>query len=307
MPRYHPEGVLSTLKENKENLKNLITLQSSMVLGKILEARAIVCDSEHNLIVDLGFMKGVIPHNEGAIGISEGITKDIAIISRVNKPVSFKIISLSKDIKGNPIAILSRKQAQIECMENYISNLVAGDVIDGRITHMESFGCFVDIGCGVSSLLPIDAISVSRINHPNNRFKNGQQIKAVVKSIDDEGRVCLTHKELLGSWEQNAAEFSVGETVAGVVRSIENYGVFIELTPNLAGLAELKDGVKVGQSASVYVKSLIAEKMKVKLIIVDSFDLAEEVSDVKYYCNDNHIDYWKYSPECCEKIVETVF
>lgn len=56
------------------------------------------------------------------------------------------------------------------------------------------------------------------------------------------------------------------------MRSVEHYGVFVELAPNLAGLAEPKDGVKVGQQASVYIKNLIPEKMKIKLIIIDSFD-----------------------------------
>lgn len=307
MPRYYPEGVLSTCQENKDNLKSLITLQSSMTNGKILESRAIVCDSAHNLIVDLGFIRGIIPREDGAIGIKEGITKDIAVISRVNKPVCFKIKGFAKDGNGKPIAVLSRKDAQIECLENYINKLKPGDVIDAKITHMESFGCFVDIGCGISSLIPIDAISVSRINHPCNRFYNGQDIKAIVKTIDEEGRVCLTHKELLGTWEENANEFAVGETVAGIVRSIENYGIFVELAPNLAGLAELKENVRVGQSASVYIKSLIPNKMKVKLIIVDSFDSCTVCNKNKYYFEDSHMDYWKYSPECCDKIIDTYF
>ncbi len=307
MAKYYPEGILSGCQENRDNIKSLITLQSSMMCDKILEARAIVCDSAHNLIVDLGFMRGIIPRDEGAIGIAEGVTKDIAVISRVNKFVCFKIKSFSKDVNGKPIAVLSRREAQIECEENYIKKLSPGDVIDAKVTHMEPFGCFVDIGCGISSLIPIDAISVSRISHPNNRFYNGQEIKAVVKSIDSDGRICLTHKELLGTWEENANEFSVGETVAGIVRSIESYGIFVELAPNLAGLAELKDGVEVGQSASVYIKSLIPGKMKAKLIIVDSFDSGAEGVNSKYYFNGSHMDYWKYSPDCCEKVIETEF
>ena len=78
--------------------------------------------------------------------------------------------------------------------------------------------------------------------------------------MDQNLRVSLSHKELLGTWEENAALFSSGETVSGIVRSVEHYGVFVELAPNLAGLAEPKDGVKVGQQASVYIKNLIPDE-----------------------------------------------
>ena len=307
MQKYLPEGMLIDTDENRNNLKNLITLQESMANNKTLEAKAIICDSEHNLVVDLGLIKGVIPRDEGALGVAEGTTKDIAIISRVNKPVCFKITGFSKDKNGNPYALLSRRLAQLECVENYVSSFNIGDIIGARATHFEPFGCFVDIGCGVPSLIPIDAISVSRISHPSDRFFVGQDIKVIVKETCCNGKICLTHKELLGTWEQNSSQFNIGETVAGVVRSIEEYGIFVELAPNLAGLAELRDNVKVGQSASVYIKNLIPEKMKVKLIIVDSFDNDYKLPSYKYYVDAPYIDYWKYSPDCCDKLIETVF
>ena len=128
-------------------------------------------------------------------------------------------------------------------------------------------------------------------------------IRAVIKSIEN-GRISLSHKELLGTWEENANSFCAGETVAGIVRSVENYGAFVELAPNLA---ESKDGVKAGQQASVYIKSIIPEKMKIKIIIIDTFDYKYNPQKPKYYCNGNHIDRFLYSPEGCSKLVETVF
>lgn len=306
MEKYLPEG-FQTMIGQQCSLKNMQQVNEALVNGKILEARAIVCDSEHNLIVDLGFMKGIIPREECAIGISEGSTRDIAIISRVNKPVCFKITSIKTDVKFKPYAILSRKAVQIECQEEYISKLRPGDVIKGKITHLEPFGCFVDIGCGIISLLPIDAISVSRISHPRDRFTIGQNINVVVKSIAEDGKICLSHKELLGTWEENASRFSNGETVAGIIRSVESYGIFVELAPNLAGLAELKEGVHVGQHASVYIKSLIPERMKIKLIIVDAFDAPYQNQEFEYFIDSGHIDRFRYSPESCPKVIETIF
>ena len=130
---------------------------------------------------------------------------------------------------------------------------------------------FADIGCGIVSLLPIDSISVSRIEHPRERFLVGMDIRAVVKCRES-SRVTLSHKELLGTWEENAARFRPGETVGGIIRSMESYGVFVELAPNLAGLAEVKENIYPGQQASVFIKSILPGRMKVKLILIETFD-----------------------------------
>ncbi|MDR3552789.1 MAG: S1 RNA-binding domain-containing protein [Clostridia bacterium] len=302
-----PEGWLLETPENREALHGVPSLLKARDEGRTLEARAVICDSGHNLIVDLECMKGIIPRQEGALGIDDGSIRDIAVISRVNKPVCFKVLEISHQPDGKNVAILSRRAAQSEARRLYISRLAPGDVIDARVTHLEPFGCFVDIGCGIASLIPIDLISVSRISHPRDRFHVGQDIKAVVKSVEDGERVCLSHKELLGTWEQNAAHFMPGETVAGVVRSIESYGIFVELAPNLAGLAEPKEDVRPGQHASVYIKNLIPEKMKVKLIIVDSFDAEYKTGEPEYFITSGHIARWMYSPPECERVVETVF
>ena len=293
--------------ENRAAIKNLSSLTDAMQTRKILEARAVVCDSEHNLHVTLGAgIKGIIPREEGALGIADGTTRDIAIISRVNKPVCFQVMGIERGENGDAVASLSRRAVQEQCMREYVSRLKPGDVIDGRITHLESFGSFVDIGCGICSLIPIDVISVSRISHPEDRFKTGQFIRAVVQATDGK-RITLSHRELLGTWEENAALFQNGETVAGIVRSVEEYGIFVELTPNLAGLAEPREGVVPGQQASVYIKSLIPERMKVKLIMVDAFDADYQQPPLRYFFQGDHMDRWTYSPKEAHRKIETVF
>ena len=306
MSEYLPEGKLVSTQENINILQSPQLLSEAMNEQKILEAKAIICDSRHNLIVDLGSMKGIIPREEGAIGIREGTVRDIAVISRVNRAVSFVITDFRTDYNGVKYAVLSREKAQKKCLENYVRGLVCGDVVDARITHLENFGAFADIGCGIVALMPIDAISVSRIEHPRERFTVGMDIRAVIKSIEN-GRISLSHKELLGTWEENAGNFSAGETVSGIVRSVENYGAFVELSPNLAGLAESKDGVCAGQQASVYIKSIIPEKMKIKLIIIDTFDYKYNPQKPEYYTDADHISRFLYSPQNCSKVVKTVF
>ena len=306
MKGYYPEGWLGTTVLNKKRTFTPLSITQSMQSGEILEADVLMCDAEHNLIVNLGCMRGIVPRDEGAIGIREGNVRDIALISRVGKPICFTVKSVETDSNGKLYALLSRRTAQQLCIENYIKNLAPGDIIDARITHFESFGAFCDIGCGIIALLPIDSISVSRISHPRDRFRIGDDIKVVVKQIMSDGKIMLTHKELLGTWQENADLIRAGQTISGIVRSVESYGVFVEITPNLAGLAEPKEDVYVGQQASVFIKSIIPEKMKVKLIIIDSFD-TDYVTPIEYFYDDTRIDEWYYSPENSEKQIYTRF
>lgn len=304
---FFPEGHLSESLENKAALQSQASLAEAMHEKRILEARALMCDSKHNLIVDLKSMKGIIPREEGAIGIKEGAVRDIAVISRVNRPVCFMVQELFRDEEGKVTALLSRRAAQEKCRKEYINALSPGDVLNARITHIEPFGAFADIGCGIVSLLPIDAISVSRIEHPRERFTVGMDIRAVVRSIEND-RITLSHKELLGTWEENAARFSPGETVGGIVRSIESYGVFIELTPNLAGLAELRENIYPGQQASVFIKSILPSRMKIKLIIIETFDgEAGKPKPPEYFFQGTHLEEFLYSPPQCEKQISTLF
>ncbi|MBR3595500.1 MAG: 30S ribosomal protein S1 [Clostridia bacterium] len=290
MSEIRPEGSLINNAVNKNALSSVQGIKDAMVKNIILEGRAALCDKDHNLHIDLGVMKGIIPRNEGAIGIEEGYVRDIALISRVGKSVCFTVEDIRRNSEGKLYAILSRKKAQQKSQKFYVDNLVRGDVIDVKITHLESFGAFCDIGAGITALLPIEAISVSRIPHPSARFFVGQNIKCIVAGRDERGRISLSHKELLGTWEENAALFRIGETVPGIIRSVESYGVFIELTPNLAGLAEYDPDVKEGMSAAVYIKNIIPERKKIKLIIVDYNEEKQSPGEIKYFFKGEHLE-----------------
>lgn len=301
--KYYPEGKNPELSRSFDSVE---ALKKAMMNNEVLESKVLLCDREHNLHVDLGAVRGIIPRLEGAVGIDDGSVRDIALISKVNKNVCFTVLGFQKDIYDNSLAILSRRAVQIRCTRDYLSRLENGDVIDASVTHLEKFGAFIDIGAGINALIPIDMLSVSRISHPKERLREGQSIKVVLRRKEPE-KMTFSLKELLGTWQENADEFSTGETVTGVVRSIEDYGVFVELAPNLAGLAEPRDDLFIGQQVAVYVKSVIPEKMKIKLVIVEAFDELAPPGELTYYFNDSHMDYWQYSPENSPKQIFTDF
>ena len=163
------------------------------------------------------------------------------------------------------------------------------------MTHLERFGAFVDLGCGVTSLIPLENISVSRIPHPSARFRVGQDILVCVTDVDPTAnRFYLTHKELLGTWLENAAAFAPGDTVTGIVRSIRDYGAFIELTPNLSGLADWRGDLSPGDRVSVYIKSIRPEGRKIKLQVVENLGPAGTPEEIHYFITDGVIKGWEY-------------
>ena len=318
---YLPEGQLLTTTRNRDYTATLQGLERAMETGAIIEGTAVLCDGELNLHIDfpaLPGVRGMIPRCEAVWNRDGETPKDIAILTRVGKAVACKVTGIEHSEETGTTVYLSRRLAQAECAANYLESLEAGDIIRAKVTHMESFGAFVDVGCGIPSLLSVDHISISRIAHPRDRLYNGQTIWCVVKSIDREtGRIFVSTRELLGTWEQNAARFTPGQTVAGIVRSVEDYGVFVELAPNLAGLAEVRDCDReavhslIGRTAAVFIKSIIPERMKIKLVLIDAYR-GEPVPlpRLSYFIRGDevsHMDRWVYSPAGAKKRVETVF
>ncbi len=305
---YLPEGSYMTQPAVQQAFTSLTELRRAQNEGRILEASAQRCTPAHDLLFDFGIAQGIMPRSCCALGVAEGDTREIAILSRVGKPTCFVVTDIDEST-APPTVWLSRTIVQQRAQDFLLTHLRPGDVIPARVTHLEPFGAFVDAGCGVPSLIGIENLSVSRIYHPSDRLTVGQAILAAVRTVEPENRrISLTHRELLGTWAQNAALFSAGETVRGVVRSIEPYGVFIELAPNLSGLAEPRADLVPGMAVSVYIKSILPQRMKVKLTVIDVLSHRAVPAPPRYFITEGHLDEWVYTPACCDKkIVQTVF
>ena len=292
--RFLPEGRFLYTAENQKVCTSRRSLLRAMNDEQILEGRALLCGTEHNLIVQVGPFTGIIPREEAALGIAEGTTRDIAILSRVGKPVCFTISAVEGSERSTTL-LLSRRRAQQLALEHMLSRWQPGDIILATVTHMESFGAFVDIGCGIPSMIGIENLSVSRIPHPDCRFTSGQNILALVTGIDHSlSRVTLSHKELLGTWMENAASLEAGMTVPGYVRSIKEYGMFVELFPNLSGLAEPKEGLREGDRVSVYIKSIFRDRHKIKLRILERLPPEETPPPFSYFPVSSPLYDWDY-------------
>ena len=158
-------------------------------------------------------------------------------------------------------------------MKNYkftTDNMYEGQILNGTVKNIKPYGAFIKLENGITGLAYIEDLSVARIKSPEERLKIGQNLPIMVKSIDrEQNRVMLTYKELLGTWEENAKKFQEGTSVKGIVRETEKNknGIFIELTPNLVGMAEYVDNLEYGQEVDVYIKKIVPERKKIKLLI----------------------------------------
>lgn len=151
------------------------------------------------------------------------------------------------------------------------TNLQEKQVVQAVVKGIQPYGVFLETEDGTVGLLHIEDISIARMKSPHERFRLGEKVEVMVKSVDKEGsKVLFTHKELLGSWEENAEKFKEGTRVQGIVRETEKNknGIFVELTPNLVGMAEYKEDLKYGEEVDVYIKKIIPEKKKIKLVIL---------------------------------------
>ena len=306
MPLNHlfpPEGLRPSA------VYTLSDLKEALETNAILEGTVQRCDTACTLHIPLGSVEGRIPRSEAVAPWISGSGRDIALLSRVGKQTCFTVQALYADEKGAPAALLSRRNAQEQAMDFFLHQLTPGTILTCRVTRLEPFGAFLDIGCGIVAMLPIERISISRISHPAERFREGQKILAAVWSIDRERRrITMTHRELLGTWMENASHFQAGETVRGTVRGVKDYGSFIELAPNLSGLADAREGLSPGDGVSVFIKSIRPERMKIKLHVIERLPPSGEPEPLRYQITDGVLDHWVYSPPGYEKTpVETDF
>lgn len=267
---------MDTLKFKPEGWNEEITeltsknIDSYLHTNEILQGLVKECDDNYNLHIQFeNGLTGIMPRHEvEAINIDEeGLPKTNLCTGKVHKFVQFKV----KEAKDPNNVILSRKEVQEEALEWVKKELKEGQKVTGIVKNIKPYGAFIEIGGGIVGLAHIEDLSIARIKTPYERLKIGQKVEVVIKCINrSTGKVILSYKEILGTWEQNARMFTQGIKTKGIIRETEKNknGIFIELTPNLVGMAEYKEGFTYGQAVEVYIKKIDNERKKIKLVIV---------------------------------------
>ncbi|WP_270236801.1 30S ribosomal protein S1 [Lactobacillus delbrueckii] len=247
-------------------------LQKDFEEGKTIEGK-VTSSVRGGLLVDVG-TRGFLP----ASLISNRFVSDLK--PYIGKPIKVKITEI--DPAKNRL-ILSHKELieeeREQAFENVASQLVVGDVVEGRVSRLTNFGAFVDIG-GVDGLVHISEISYKHVDKPSDVLKVGQDVKVKVIGIDnDRHRISLSIKQTEPSpFEQATSSLNEGDVIEGEVKSLTNFGAFVEVADGIQGLVHVSeisykhvdkpnDVLTVGQKVKVKVLNIDPSKRRISLSI----------------------------------------
>ena len=247
-----------------ENLKNI--QETQQVLDMLIES----IDENLNMIGRVGKdVKAIIPREEASSVVGDdGMVEERFITNKKGKVLPVCIKEIIETENGIEL-VMSKRILELKVRRWMYMHLKPGVKLKGIIVGLKDYAAFVDVGGGVTGILKIQDMSDTMIANASDMFKLGQRIDVVVKKYDrDTGRIELSYKELLGSFEDNVKEFKEGDIVEGIVRNRIKTGVFVELKPNVIGIAEHVNGIEAGQKVLVSIKKINVERKKVKLIII---------------------------------------
>ena len=268
--------------------KNWSKIEESFKDKTVLEGE-IVKRIKGGYIVQALFHQGFLPNSLSEISEKE---------EKVNgKKVSVIVKDIKEDSKRNKKITYSVKDIKLAAQEKVFSNLREGQVVDCTVTEVLDFGLAVDID-GVKGFIHISEVSWKRLDNLAAEYKVGQQIKAVVVSLDEDKRnLKLSIKKLgIDPWSTVAEKFAVGDVVDGVVTRVLNYGAFVEIATGVEGLVHISDFswtkkkvnvseyVKEGETIKVNIVELHPEERKLKLgikqLVANPWENAEEAFGV---------------------------
>ncbi len=200
---------------------------------------------------------------------------DDELLEVVGKKLMVKIQEIQEYDEGSMAVIVSRKKF---LEDEFWANLKVGQVVEGKVTSIATFGVFIDLG-GAEGLIHISRLAPFRITNIREHINIGDTLKAVIVEIDKENqRIGLSRKELLGDiWPISPEKYAVGTKHTGIVRRIFDFGAFVELEPGAEGLLRTSEiswikrirrpneVIKVGDKIEVVVTNFDAEKKAISL------------------------------------------
>ncbi|WP_312076573.1 30S ribosomal protein S1 [Chryseobacterium sp.] len=221
----------------------------------------------------------------------------------VGKTMEFKVVKINPEFKNVVVSHKALIEADIEGQKKeIIAQLEKGQVLEGTVKNITSYGVFIDLG-GVDGLIHITDLSWSRVNHPSEILEDGQTVKVVILDFDDEKtRIQLGMKQLEAHpWDALSADLKVGDKVKGKVVVLADYGAFVEIAPGVEGLIHVSemswsthlrsagDFVKVGDEVEAEVLTLDREDRKISLGMKQLSKDPWENIEAKYPVGSQHV------------------
>ena len=288
--RYNPElkvgDKVEVYVETQEDKKGQLTLSHKQAralrswdrVNEALDNDEIIkgfvkCRTKGGMIVDVFGIEAFLPGSQ----IDVKPIRDYDVY--VGKTMEFKVVKINQEFKNVVVSHKALIEAELEQQKkDIISKLEKGQVLEGTVKNITSYGVFIDLG-GVDGLIHITDLSWGRVNHPNEIVALDQKLNVVILDFDDEKkRIALGLKQLTPHpWDALNADLKVGDTVQGKVVVMADYGAFVEIAPGVEGLIHVsemswsqhlrsaQDFMKVGDDVEAIVLTLDRDERKMSL------------------------------------------
>ncbi|MBR4645319.1 MAG: 30S ribosomal protein S1 [Bacteroidaceae bacterium] len=311
--RYNPDlkvgDTVEVYIENQEDKKGQLILSHKKArasrswdrVNEALEKEEIIkgyvkCRTKGGMIVDVFGIEAFLPGSQ----IDVKPIRDYDIF--VGKTMEFKVVKINQDYKNVVVSHKALIEAELEAQkQEIIGRLEKGQVLEGTVKNITSYGVFIDLG-GVDGLIHITDLSWGRVNDPKEIVELDQKINVVILDFDNEKkRIALGLKQLTPHpWDALDADLKVGDHVKGKVVVMADYGAFVEIAPGVEGLIHVsemswsqhlrsaQDFMKVGDEVEAVILTLDREERKMSLGIKQLKDDPWENIEEKYPIGSKH-------------------
>jgi len=285
-PELKPKDLVEVYIESLEDLKGQMILSHKKAralrswdrVNEALEKDEIIkgyikCRTKGGMIVDVFGIEAFLPGSQ----IDVKPIRDYDMY--VDKTMEFKVVKINHEFRNVVVSHKALIEAELELQKKeIISKLEKGQVLEGTVKNITSYGVFIDLG-GVDGLIHITDLSWGRISHPNEIVTLDQKLNVVILDFDDEKkRIALGLKQLTPHpWDSLGAELKVGDSVKGKVVVMADYGAFVEIAAGVEGLIHVsemswsqhlrsaQDFLKVGDEVEAQILTLDREERKMSL------------------------------------------
>ncbi len=285
-PELKPKDKVEVYIESLEDLKGQMILSHKKAramrswdrVNEALDRDEVIkgyikCRTKGGMIVDVFGIEAFLPGSQ----IDVKPIRDYDMY--VNKTMEFKVVKINHEFRNVVVSHKALIEAELELQKKeIISKLEKGQVLEGTVKNITSYGVFIDLG-GVDGLIHITDLSWGRITHPNEIVELDQKLNVVILDFDDDKkRIALGLKQLTPHpWDSLGSELKVGDSVKGKVVVMADYGAFVEIAPGVEGLIHVsemswsqhlrsaQDFLKVGDEIEAQILTLDREERKMSL------------------------------------------